>query len=495
MMSWFDFSDIAKTALNEAQKRIDKVLDIQEDGKAKLNTGSDSTVLPDIGTIIKTDVSPEQEHNTSLSDMQSLKTPLKPLNVKQARSLQLSQKKRAKPVKLGVSLTKKSSPREKTKTPSIQSEQVNANWEEKFDEISLEDNKEDDFIPQINLPHELSEISAPKVQPNQDNSKLSQSKVYSDTNNDIRTNNIHIDTETDSVKENENFSTDSNTSNSSPRIHAPVVQCSSEATHSPCGSPTTATSSEIDILEHESYHSESSSPVMKPVKDEGNFRTEDLSFPTSPDHSEASDIIRLNGHCSSPLSIEDSEPVMLLVAETLQKSISEMSLESDSQVEVHQFCEDFSQSTLEDSQSPPEDPMQNSNTSTLQSDTQNTNLSSSVSSEENMTHTIADALKEDTETKDAASENKDLHETESKTKSETENFRIFDENTKTEIPLLVENVETHSLLENSLELCEKDKGHPTEAEGKTKTEVLESSETVAVAEQTPIVSHNSLGNK
>ncbi|XP_078494943.1 TATA element modulatory factor [Ciona intestinalis] len=495
-MSWFGFSDIAKTALNEAQKRIDKVLDIQEDGRAKLTTGSDSTVLPDLGTIIKTDTSSEQELNTSLSDMQSLKTPLKPLNVKQARSLQLSQKKRAKPVKLGVSLTKKTSPREKTKTPSIQSVQVNANWEEKFDEISLEDNKEDDFIPQINVPLELSELSDPKVQPDQENSKLSQSLVYNDTNNDIRTNNIHIDTETDSVKENENFSTESNNSNGSPRIHAPVIQCSTEATHSPCGSPTTATSSEIDILDHESYHSESSSPVMKPVEDENNIQTEDLSFPTSPDHSEASDIIRLNGHCSSPLSNEDSEPVMLLVAETLQKSMSEMSLECDSQVEVHQFCEDFSQSTLEDSQSPPEDQMQNSNTSTLQSETQNTNLSSSVSSEDNMmTHTIADALKEDPESKDAASENEDLHEQESKTESETENFRIFHENTEAEIPLLVENVETHSLVENGLELCEKDKVHSTEAEGKRETEILVSSETVAVAEQTPIVSHNTIGNK
>ena len=35
-MSWF--SDFAKTALNEAQKRIDKVLDIEEDQNSKTDS-------------------------------------------------------------------------------------------------------------------------------------------------------------------------------------------------------------------------------------------------------------------------------------------------------------------------------------------------------------------------------------------------------------------------------------------------------------------------
>ena len=31
-MSWLSISDFAKTALSDVQKKIDKVLDIQEDG-------------------------------------------------------------------------------------------------------------------------------------------------------------------------------------------------------------------------------------------------------------------------------------------------------------------------------------------------------------------------------------------------------------------------------------------------------------------------------
>lgn len=41
-MSWF--SDFAKTALNEAQKRIDKVLDIEEDETTK-NESSNSKLF------------------------------------------------------------------------------------------------------------------------------------------------------------------------------------------------------------------------------------------------------------------------------------------------------------------------------------------------------------------------------------------------------------------------------------------------------------------
>uniref|UniRef100_H2YW83 Uncharacterized protein n=1 Tax=Ciona savignyi TaxID=51511 RepID=H2YW83_CIOSA len=70
-MSWFGFSDIAKTAFNEAQKRIDKVLDIQEaEQKAKVNlTTNESTAFTSLSTLINTDsVTAVQLNNTALND-------------------------------------------------------------------------------------------------------------------------------------------------------------------------------------------------------------------------------------------------------------------------------------------------------------------------------------------------------------------------------------------------------------------------------------------
>ncbi|CAK8683437.1 unnamed protein product [Clavelina lepadiformis] len=283
-MSWF--SDLAKSALNEAQKRIDKVLDIDEGGLPKPSNTTITTSALNTGGSLR---SPSVNDNVSSPPKYKSNPSPKPV-----LNTSIS-KKRGKPMKLGSSLSKKQIENKSTvlsKPADVIKNKV---------ELSNESN---DQFADIPLQNECILDIPSKVIDSNDEHVSFDSPIQDDNPKDStvplgypeRNNANHTPP---CAMQNEH-SVENGICSTSPK-HA------SEVTQSPCGS--TTASSEIDILDHESTMSETST-VSKLVELDNHLHLlpceNNFGIRSSPDNidSEASDIVHLSGYCTSPLSVD-----------------------------------------------------------------------------------------------------------------------------------------------------------------------------------------------
>jgi len=266
-MSWLSISDFAKTALSDVQKKIDKVLDIQEDG----DTISE-----------KTEVIAEPAKLTTFNKQTN--------NVRKHKKLS-----NKKPSKLGSSLTKKI-PQKNTSnlnSPIIQNDQEKV--VENFETNKLQISSIDSSVS--SEPKGAAPIN------------ISQSDMCSeDTKSLIEENEVADDNDIETAHVLEKAKDVVMTTDSEVTATTEMKKLKLESETSTRNS--TSTSSDVDVLDHESVYSEIS--FVSKTREMETLQFSSLENPLTraaivdSNDSEASDIIAFSGYCS-PVSVDGFE--------------------------------------------------------------------------------------------------------------------------------------------------------------------------------------------